>query len=97
MSLDLRCPECGASAERMRNDDVGDSLVCINDSCPRIIVAAIAPSSHITVVIDTESDDGPHLLGTYEAVDGQAVVYSDTDGRIKSAPYDCVRVLKVTL
>lgn len=47
------------------------------------------------VVFDVESEDEPRLLGTYEATDEAAIAYTDTDGRLRHAPQDCVVVAPV--
>lgn len=49
------------------------------------------------LVFDLESDDAPKLLGTYESTDDTRIAYSDTDGRLRHAPEDCVRVVRVKI
>ena len=42
MNTDTHCPECGALSRAERDDDGDTVLVCMDDDCPRVIVAVIS-------------------------------------------------------
>jgi hypothetical protein len=50
----------------------------------------------LRVVVNMEADE-PELLGTWQETDDVQVWYTTSDGHYRWAPYDCVRVVSVTL
>ena len=78
------CPKCG---RRLSNVTVGGK-----GSCPRHGMVWGEPYAP-KLVINEEARE-LEIMGIYMHMDEEAVVYRDEDGKIRSAPDDCVSVIR---